>query len=144
MLLAQSTYPLLDLFWTMLVFFGFVIWFWLIFAIFGDIFRRDDIGGWGKAGWTVVIIILPIVGALVYLIAEGRKMGERRQADVAAARSSYEHDVRRIAAANGTGGGPTAQIAEAKRLLDQGAITPAEYEALKRQALGQPAGEPAR
>ncbi|MCE0763724.1 SHOCT domain-containing protein [Pseudonocardia kujensis] len=143
MLLAQSGYPLLDLFWTMLVFFGFVVWFWLLFVIFGDIFRRDDIGGWGKAGWTVVIIILPIVGSLVYLIAEGRKMGERRQADAAAARKAYEHDVRRIAAVNGDTGGPTAQISEAKRLLDQGAITPEEYESLKAKALGRAVGEPA-
>ncbi|WP_433505439.1 SHOCT domain-containing protein [Pseudonocardia halophobica] len=137
MLLAQTNYPLLDLFWTMLLFFGFVVWFWMMFVIFGDIFRRDDIGGWGKAGWTVLIIVLPILGSLVYLIAQGRKMGERRAADVSAARDAYERDVRRIATANGTGGAPTTQIAEAKRLLDQGAITPAEYEALKGKALGQ-------
>src|SRR5690349_2801109 len=143
MLLAQTDYPLLDLFWTMLVFFGFVLWFWMIFVIFGDIFRRDDIGGWGKAGWTVLIIVLPIVGSLVYLIAEGRKMGERRQADAAAVRDAYERDVRRIATANGDAGGPTAQIAEAKRLLDQGAITQAEYESLKAKALGRSLGEPA-
>ncbi|MEU7812478.1 SHOCT domain-containing protein [Pseudonocardia sp. NPDC049154] len=143
MLLAQTDYPLLDLFWTMLVFFGFVLWFWMIFVIFGDIFRRDDIGGWGKAGWTVLIIVLPIVGSLVYLIAEGRKMGERRQADAAAVRDAYERDVRRIATANGDAGGPTAQIAEAKRLLDQGAITQTEYESLKAKALGRSLGEPA-
>jgi hypothetical protein len=141
MLLAQTDYPLLDLFWTMFLFFGFVVWFWMMFVIFGDIFRRDDIGGWGKAGWTVLIIVLPILGSLVYLIAEGRKMGERRQADVSAARDAYERDVRRITT-NGDGGGPTAQIAEAKRLLDQGAITQAEYEALKSKALGRPVGEP--
>lgn len=143
MLLAQTAYPLLDLFWTMLVFFGFVLWFWLMFVIFGDIFRRDDIGGWGKAGWTLLIIVLPIVGSLVYLIAEGRKMGDRRQADAEAARAAYERDVRRIATANGDAGGPTAQIAEAKRLLDQGAITQTEYESLKAKALGRSLGEPA-
>ncbi|AEA28101.1 SHOCT domain-containing protein [Pseudonocardia benzenivorans] len=143
MLLAQDTYPLLDLFWTMLVFFGFVLWFWMIFVIFGDIFRRDDIGGWSKAIWTIVIIFLPIVGSLVYLIAEGRKMGERRRSDAAAAREAYEHDVRRIAGANGAGSGPTDQIADAKRLLDQGAITPEEYDALKAKALGRSLGEPA-
>ncbi|MCE3553217.1 PLDc N-terminal domain-containing protein [Pseudonocardia sp. RS11V-5] len=143
MVLAQTGYPLLDLFWTMLVFFGFVVWFWLLFVIFGDIFRRDDIGGWGKAGWTLVIIVLPILGSLVYLIVEGRRMGERRQADAAAVRKAYEHDVRRIAAANGDSGGPTAQISEAKRLLDQGAITPEEYESLKSKALGRSVGEPA-
>ncbi|WP_037047762.1 SHOCT domain-containing protein [Pseudonocardia halophobica] len=143
MLLAQTAYPLLDLFWTMLVFFGFVLWFWLMFVIFGDIFRRDDIGGWGKAGWTVLIIVLPILGSLVYLIAEGRKMGDRRQADAAAVRAAYERDVRRIATANGDAGGPTAQISEAKRLLDQGAITQTEYDSLKAKALGRSLGEPA-
>ena len=144
MLLAQTDYPLLDLFWTMLVFFGFVLWFWLMFVIFGDLFRRDDIGGWGKTGWMVLIIVLPIVGSLIYLIAEGRDMADRRRSDVTAAREAYERDVRRISAANGDGGSPTAQIAEAKRLLDQGAITPAEYEALKDKALGRSLGEPAR
>ncbi|NMO93539.1 SHOCT domain-containing protein [Actinomycetospora sp. TBRC 11914] len=136
MLLAQSaTYPLLDLFWTMLVFFGFVIWFWLLFVIFGDVFRRHDISGWGKAGWTVLIIVIPIFGSLIYLIAQGRNMAERRTADVAAARADYERDVRNIAA-NGHAGGPTDQIAAGKRLLDEGAITQEEFDALKRKALG--------
>ena len=135
MLLAQGdTYPLLDLFWTMLVFFGFVVWFWLLFVIFGDIFRRTDIGGWGKAGWTLAVIVLPIVGSLIYLVAEGRHMADRRAADAAAARAGFERDVRSIAA-NGHGG-PTDQIYAGKRLLDEGAITEQEYEALKRKALG--------
>jgi hypothetical protein len=143
MLLAQGdTYPLLDLFWTMLVFFGFVIWFWLLFVIFGDIFRRHDIGGWGKAAWTLLIIVLPIFGSLIYLIAQGRHMAERRSAEVAAARTSYEQDVRSIAS-NGQAG-PTDQISTAKRLLDEGAITPQEYDALKQKALGTTAAQPAR
>jgi hypothetical protein len=143
MLLAQTdTYPLLDLFWTMLVFFGFVIWFWLLFVIFGDIFRRDDIGGWGKAGWTVVIIILPIIGSLIYLIAEGRHMADRRTADAAAARKSFERDVRSIAA-NGHAGGTADQISAGKRLLDDGAITQEEYDALKRRVLGTSATQAA-
>lgn len=136
MLLAQGdTYPLLDLFWTMLVFFGFVLWFWLLFVIFGDIYRRHDIGGWGKAGWTVLIIVIPIFGSLIYLIAQGRNMSERRAAEVAAARASFEHDVRSIAA-NGQTAGATDQISAGKRLLDEGAITQEEYDALKRRVLG--------
>jgi hypothetical protein len=135
MLLAQGdTYPLLDLFWTMLVLFGFVIWFWLLFVIFGDIFRRSDIGGWGKAGWTLVVIVLPIFGSLIYLVAEGRQMADRRAADAAAARAGFEHDVRSIAAKGH--GGPSDQILAGKRLLDEGAITEQEYDALKRRALG--------
>jgi hypothetical protein len=130
---VDMDYPLLNLFWTMLLFFGFVLWFWMMFAIFADIFRRDDIGGWGKTGWVVLIIVLPIVGALIYLIAEGKHMGERRAEDARASRSAYEKDVRRIATTNGD---PTARIAEAKRLLDQHAITEDEYATLKAEALG--------
>jgi hypothetical protein len=143
MLLAQTdTYPLLNLFWTMLIFFGFVIWFWLLIMIFGDIYRRDDIGGWGKAGWTVLIVFLPIVGSLIYLIAEGRHMAERRADDAVAARASYERDVRSIAT-DGQTRGPADQISAAKRLLDEGAITQEEYDALKRKALGTMGSQPA-
>jgi hypothetical protein len=142
MLLAQSnSYPLLDLFWTMLVFFGFVIWFWLLFVIFGDIFRRHDISGWGKAGWTVLIIVIPIFGSLIYLIAQGSNMAERRSADVAAARADYERDIRKIAA-NGHAGEPTDRISAAKHLLDEGAISQEEYDALKRQVLGTSTAQP--
>ncbi|MGD9985427.1 SHOCT domain-containing protein [Pseudonocardia sp.] len=143
MLLAQSGYPLLDVFWTMLVFFGCVMWFWLMFQILTDVFGRDDIGGWSKALWTVLVVLLPILGSLVYLVAHGREMGDRRWAEVSAARTAYERDVRRIAETNGSGGDPTTRIVEAKRLLDEGAITHDEYESLKAAALGRSLGEPA-
>jgi hypothetical protein len=134
---AGSGYPLLDLFWTMLLLFGFVLWFWLLIVVFGDLFRRDDISGWGKAGWTVFMIVLPFLGVLCYLIAQGRSMAERRQEEAAAARARFEHDVRRIA---GDGDRPADQIAKAKQLLDSGTITHEEYELLKRKALGAPSG----
>jgi hypothetical protein len=128
-----SGYPLLDLFWTMLLIFGFVLWFWLIIVVFGDLFRRDDISGWGKAAWTVFMIVLPFLGVLSYLIAQGRSMAERRQAEAEADRARFEQDVRGIA---GNGNRPADQIAQAKQLLDSGGITPEEYEVLKRKALG--------
>ena len=145
MVLAQATtsgYPLLNLIWTMLVFFGFILWFWLLFVIFGDLFSRHDIGGWAKAAWTVFVILLPFIGILAYLIVDGRGMAERRREDAAAARAGFESDVRSIAA-NGSSS-PADQIAKAKRLLEDGDITREEYEALKGKALGMPAAEQAR
>ena len=117
--------------WTMFVFFAWVLFFWLLFVVFGDLFRRHDIGGWGKAGWTVFVICLPYLGILVYLIAEGRGMGERRLAEVQAAQSQMDAHVRSVAgSSNGV-----EQIAKAKQLLDSGAITQAEYDAIKAKAL---------
>ena len=68
--LVAADYPFLDVFWTILIFFSWVIWIWIAITIFADIFRRDDIGGWAKAGWIVFVIILPFLGVLVYLIAQ--------------------------------------------------------------------------
>ena len=84
--------------WTMLVFFSFIIWIWLLFAVFADVFHRDDIGGWGKAGWIALMIVLPFIGVLAYLITQSRGMAERREAAVAAARADFETDVRAVVA----------------------------------------------
>jgi hypothetical protein len=144
MVLAETSsgYPLLNLFWTMLIFFGFVLWIWLVIVVFMDLFRRRDIGGWGKAAWTIFLVVLPYIGVLAYLIVEGREMGERRREEAATARTDFESDVRTIAA-NGRRS-PAEEIAAAKRLLDNGDITRDEYETLKRKALGLPATEQAR
>jgi Short C-terminal domain/Phospholipase_D-nuclease N-terminal len=117
--------------WTMFVFFAWILFFWLLFMVFGDLFRRHDIGGWGKAGWTIFVICLPYLGILVYLIAEGRGMGERRLAEVQAAQSQMDAHVRSVA---GSSNAPE-QIAKAKELLDSGAITQAEFDAIKAKAL---------
>jgi hypothetical protein len=131
-MLFASDYPFLDVFWTMLVFFGWVIWFWLLITVFADLFRRHDISGWGKAGWTFFVIILPFLGVLVYLIAQGQHMAERKQADVQASRAAFDDYVRDVAAKEG----PSDQIAKAKQLLDSGTIDAAEFERLKAKALG--------
>lgn len=136
MTLAQSDYPFLDLIWTMLVFFGWVIWFWLLVVIFGDLFRRPDISGWGKAGWTVVVLVLPFLGVLIYLVAHGKHMGERRRSEAAAAQSQFDDYVRSVAH-DGNGHGAADQIAEAKKLLDAGAISDEEYRELKAKALAR-------
>ena len=72
-----ADYPLANIIWTMLVFFGFVIWIWTLFMVFADLFSRHDVGGWGKAGWVVLVLVLPFIGVLIYLITQGDAMGER-------------------------------------------------------------------
>src|SRR5215211_8457519 len=69
-----ADYPFLDILWTMLVFFGWVIWFWLLITVFSDLFRRHDTSGWGKAGWTVLLLVLPFVGVLIHMVAQGKHM----------------------------------------------------------------------
>jgi Phospholipase_D-nuclease N-terminal/Short C-terminal domain len=126
-----ADYPFMDVFWTMLVFFCWVIWFWLLITVFSDLFRRHDISGWGKAAWTVFVIVLPFLGVLVYLIAQGKHMAERRAADVKASQAAFDDYVRTVKSDTG----PSDQIARAKELLDSGAIDAAEFEQIKRKAL---------
>ena len=125
---SGSGYPFLDVMWTMLVFFMWVIWFWLLIVIFTDLFRRD-LSGWAKAGWVVFLIILPYLGVLIYLITQSKAMAERRNQEAQAAQSQFDSYVRNVS------GGSAEQIAKGKELLDSGAITPEEYDALKRKAL---------
>jgi hypothetical protein len=126
-----ADYPFLDVFWTILVFFGWVIWLWLLITVFGDLFRRHDISGWGRVGWTLFVIVLPYLGVFVYLITQGQRMAERRAAEVQAGKAAFDDYVRGVAG----DGGPSDQIAKAKELLDAGAIDAAEFEQLKRKAL---------
>jgi hypothetical protein len=93
-----ADYPFMDVFWSILVFFLWVAWLLLLFRIFGDIFRRHDIGGWAKAAWSVFVIFLPFLGVLVYLIAEGGDMARRDMEQTAAARADFEAYVRDVAA----------------------------------------------
>jgi Short C-terminal domain/Phospholipase_D-nuclease N-terminal len=129
--LLAADYPFLDVLGTMLVFFGFVVWFWLLIRVFADVFRRHDIGGGAKFLWSLFVILVPLLGVLVYLIAEGRKMGER---DVEAARAQ-QAEVDAYIRETAANGGPTGEIAKAKRLLDSGAISQAEFDQIKQKAL---------
>jgi len=126
-----SSYPVLGAFWTLLMFFGFVIWIWLLFTVFADIFRRQDIGGWGKAAWVIFVIILPFLGTLAYLIAEHNGIAERSEKDQKAAKAQFDAYVQNAA---GTAN-PADQIAQAKALLDAGTISQAEFDAIKSKAL---------
>jgi len=126
-----ADYPFLDILWTMLVFFAWVIWFWLLIIIFSDLFSRHDTSGWGKAAWIVLLIFLPYLGVFIYLIAQGQHMAERREQRSRAARSEFDDYVKNVAASSG----PAAEIDKAKQLLDSGAITQAEFDSLKAKAL---------
>jgi hypothetical protein len=129
--MLASDYPFLDVLWTMAVFFLWVLWFWLLFTVFADVFRRKDLSGWGKTGWLVFAIVLPFLGVFVYLITQGTGMTERNLERERAARAQVDEYVRETSA----GGGAAAEIERAKKLLDSGAITQAEFDAIKQKAL---------
>jgi Phospholipase_D-nuclease N-terminal len=97
-MVIAADYPFMDVFWSIIVFSLWVAWLLLLFRIFGDIFRRHDIGGWGKAAWCVFVIVLPFLGVLVYLIAEGAKMARRDTEQAAAAQAEFDAYVRSVAA----------------------------------------------
>jgi putative oligomerization/nucleic acid binding protein/phospholipase D-like protein len=126
-----ATYTFGDVMWTMFVFFAWILFFWMLFGVFGDLFGRHDISGWAKAGWTVFVIILPFLGIFVYLISQGKGMGERAQNRAKAQQAQVDDYVRSVAAS----GSPTEEIAKGKELFDSGAITQAEFDQLKAKAL---------
>jgi Short C-terminal domain/Phospholipase_D-nuclease N-terminal len=130
LILADSSYPLLNVFWTMLWFFLWVLWFFLLFRVFGDIFRSHDLGGWGKAAWSIGIIILPFLGILIYLIARGGSMHER---DVQRAQQADE--AMRAYVKDAAGSGPSDEITKLAALRDQGVLTDAEFTAQKAKLL---------
>jgi hypothetical protein len=124
-----ADYPFLDVLWTMIIFFCWVAWIWILITVFIDLFRRDDIGGWAKAAWVVFLIVLPFLGVLIYLIVQHDGMRERSATQARAQKQEFDQYVREAA------GGPTSEIAKAKELLDLGAITQDEFDALKAKAL---------
>jgi ABC-type multidrug transport system fused ATPase/permease subunit len=131
MILASTNYPFLEVVWTMLVFFGFVVWIWLMFAVLTDIFRRHDESGFVKVLWIIFVIIIPYFGVFIYLIAEHQGMTERAQKQQEAAQAQVDQYVQSVAGK----GDPAEQIAKAKQLLDAGTITQAEFDQMKQKAL---------
>ncbi len=132
--MLASSYPLLDIFWTMFEIFIFVIWIWLLIVVFSDIFRSHDMGGWAKALWVLFIIILPYIGVLVYLIARGGSMHERAAAQMQQQQKAFDAYVKQAA---GTGGGDSTadQLSKLADLKNQGVITDAEFESQKAKLL---------
>jgi hypothetical protein len=128
MLLA---YPFLDVLWSMLVFFVWIAWFLLLFHVIGDLFRRHDVSGAKKTVWILFLVFVPFLGVFVYLIANSDDMARRSIEQAEAQRSQMDEYVRTTAGS----GGPAGEIEKAKALLDSGAITQAEFDAIKAKAL---------
>ena len=126
-----AAYTFGDVLWSMFVFFLWVLWFWLLFTVFGDLFRRHDIGGGAKTLWVIFVIIAPFLGTFVYLIAEGKGMGERQLQRVQASQTQMDSYVRTVASSSNAAD----QIAKAKELLDNGTLTQPEFDQIKAKAL---------
>lgn len=130
-MVIAADYPFLDILGTMLVFFGFIVWFSLLIRVFGDVFRRHDIGGFPKFAWSLFVILVPLLGVLVYLVSQGKQIAERDVKAAETQKAAFDAYVREAAGdESGTG-----EIARAKQLLDDGAISEAEFEQLKQKAL---------
>jgi putative oligomerization/nucleic acid binding protein/phospholipase D-like protein len=127
--LLATDYPFLNILWTMIIFFAWVIWIFIMVQILFDVFRRRDISGWAKAAWTVFLIVLPFLGVLVYLIANHDGMAERSAKEAEGQKAQFDQYVQSVA------GGPASEIEKAKQLLDSGAITQEEYDSIKARAL---------
>ena len=128
-----ANYNFASFLWDVLVIFAFVIWFWMLIVVFGDLFRRHDIGGWAKAAWIILVIVLPYLGVFIYIIAEHSGMAERNTQQLQAQQATTDQYIRSVSGS----GGPASEIETAKKLLDAGDITQAEYDVLKAKALGQ-------
>ena len=124
-----ADYPFLDVFWTMIIFFFWVIWIWIVITVLVDVFRRHDIGGFAKAAWVIFVVILPWLGVLIYLIVEHDGMRERSVKQAEAQQQQFDQYVR------DTAGGSADEIARAKALLDEGTITQQEFDAIKAKAV---------
>lgn len=127
MLLADWTFG--QVFLEMLILFAWIIWFWLLITVFADVFRRHDIGGGAKVLWCIFVIILPFLGVFLYLLLEHKGMAERSDKQMQAAQQQSDAHIREVT------GGPAAEIERAKKLLDSGAISQAEYDSIKAKAL---------
>lgn len=129
---VAADYPFLDVLWTMLVFFAWVIWFWMLIVILSDVFRRRDIGGGKKTIWVIFVIVTPFLGVLAYLLTNHDGMADRGMKQAQAQQAQMDDYVRSVAGS----GGAAAEIEKAKGLLDSGAITQAEFDSIKAKALG--------
>ncbi len=127
--MLAADYPFLDVLWTMFIFFLFIIWIWILITVFVDIFRRKDTSGVAKAAWIIFVILLPYLGVLIYLIVNHDGMADRNLQQVQAQKAATDDYIRSV------GGGTAAEIEKAKGLLDSGAITQAEFDAIKQKAL---------
>ena len=129
--MLAADYPFLDVLWTMLIFFLWITWFWILITVFIDLFRRKDTSGVSKVLWIIFVILVPFLGVFVYLLVNHDGMADRNIAQAQAQQSQMDQYVRETAGS----GGAAAEIEKAKGLLDSGAITQAEFDAIKSKAL---------
>jgi hypothetical protein len=129
--LVAADYPFLDVLWTMLIIFAWIIWFWLLITVFTDLFRRHDTSGFAKVLWIIFVILLPFLGVFIYLIVNHDGMTSRNIERAQTAQAQMDEYVRNVSG----GGGAAAEIEKAKGLLDSGAITQTEFDAIKAKAL---------
>ena len=128
-MLLASDYPFLDILWTMIIFFSWVIWIWIAITVLIDVFRRHDIGGFHKALWVIFVIIVPFLGVLIYLIGNHDGMRDRNIEQAQQQKAAFDDYVR------DTAGGSAGEIEKAHGLLEKGAITQAEFDSIKAKAL---------
>lgn len=131
-LAASTGYPVLDVFWTMFEIFAFVIWFWLLFVVLTDVFRSNDLSGWGKAAWTIFVIFLPLIGILTYLVVRGRSMHQRSAQQSAQQEEAFRSYVQEAA---GSPASSADQLAKLADLRQRGVITSDEFEQAKTKVL---------
>ena len=132
-LLADSSYPLLNVFWTMFEFFLWIIWIWILIWIFIDIFRSHDLSGWAKALWAVFVLFIPLIGVLVYLIARGGKMHEHAAQDARQQDQEFRQYVQQAAASSPAS--TADQLSKLADLRDRGVISAEEFEREKAKVL---------
>jgi hypothetical protein len=130
-MLTTAAFPFFHVLWEIIIFFCWVIFIWVAIVVLIDVFSRHDLSGWGKAGWTILVIFLPFLGVLIYVIANNEGMTERRAKSAQDSRTEVDDYIRQTAGS----GGPAGEIERAKQLLDSGAITQAEFDAIKAKAL---------
>ncbi len=130
--MATTDYPILDIFWTMLEVFAFVIWIWLLIVVFSDIFRSHDLSGGGKAAWFILVLLVPLIGVLAYLIIRGGSMHERALAQARHDQQAFDSYVRQVTS---EGSGQADQLAKLADLRARGVLTDAEFEAEKEKVL---------
>ena len=131
--MLAADYPFLDLMWTMAILFLWILWIWLLFSVFADIFRRRDTSGGSKVLWVIFVIVVPFLGVFIYLLVNHDGMAERNLRHAEAQQARFDQHVREVA---GSSGGAAQEIEKAKALLDSGAITQAEFDSIKQKALG--------
>src|SRR5262245_17041102 len=127
--MLATDYPFLNILWTMIIFFAWVIFIWVAITVLIDVFRRHDVGGWTKAAWVILVIVLPFLGVLLYLLVNHDGMAQRSAKQAQAQKAQFDEYVR------DTAGGSAGEIAKAKELLDSGAISQDEFDQIKRKAL---------